>query len=103
MQTWEERKSLLVRDIADDAKFIYAHMWNVPPHDPALNHISEAELVIYTEARLELMNIFAGNKKPGVSTSFAEAAKQRLESAQSEDMVTVTPKELGWTDEEGGD
>lgn len=98
MNNWQERKAQLIRDVIDDAKFQYAHVWDVPPHDPGLDELSEAELAIYTEARFEYAAILAGIKKPGVSTSFEEMAKRRMEEAKDE-LEVVDPEEL-WGDDE---
>ena len=87
-------------------RFVYAHIWNVPPHDPALDRINAMELEIYSLARLELMDIFSGRKKPGPSSSFLQEAQRRLKKAQgappkdTRDLVPVTSEELGWVDSE---
>lgn len=97
----KDRRTRLIRDLTDDARFVYAHVWNVPPHDPALDNLSGAELELYSLGRLELMDIMTGKKNPGPSSAFLDEAKRRMEQArqqrEQEQSEPVTPEELGWT------
>lgn len=74
-------------------------MWNVPPHDPALDRLSEAELVLYTYGRAELIMILSGQKRPGASKELLDLAQELQRQADAGELIPVSPKDLGWENE----